>query len=104
MLRNSDHSYPCDTSSFAIIYIYIYIYVIIISKVCCVKIYPIQRLGSCLMIKALDARLRGTFVRSTLFQFIQLVNEYMVIDSGGYVCTYSIRALIAACLDASQGS
>ena len=56
------------------------------------------------MIKALDARLRGTFVRSTLFQFIQLVNEYMVIDSGGYVCTYSIRALIAACLDASQGS
>ena len=32
------------------------------------------------------------------------MNEYMAIDSGGYLCTNSFRALIAAWLDASKMS
>ena len=30
------------------------------------------------------------------------MNEYLAIDSGGYLCTSSLSALIAAWLDASQ--
>ena len=35
---------------------------------------------------------------------LSCTNEYLVIDSGGYLCTESLRALIAAWLDASQRS
>ena len=31
-------------------------------------------------------------------------DEYLVIDSGGYLCTNSLRALVAAWLDASPRS
>ena len=43
-------------------------------------------------------------VRSFYFDPVYLVHEYMAIDSGGYLCTNILRALIAAWLEVSQRS
>ena len=66
-----------------------------------------------------DSRLRGHRLSSlpcqTLGKFFSLyiapvhiamfvMNEYLAVDSGGYLCTNSICALIAAWLRASQRS
>ena len=46
----------------------------------------------------------GDSVYSTLLQLLRCMNEYLAIDTDGYLCKTSFRALTAAWLDASRRS